>query len=347
MTDEQGSQRIGLTIYIPTYQRIAQLESLVSLIDCELAIFHDCTQKNPLGIVEILISGNEPADIGRITSSIQELRHQGVFRVVSPRKTINGNENIAAGSSLARYQYIWILCDDDIPCRGAIVTLYKLLSDLRPSLLYLEPRIKHITEADNYITSNGMINKDLINSIYLDSDILDRHSRLNSIDPSWLKLYTLKLLRASSLVYNRYTTHKLWQTSSYAMSSNVLSLALALDAIEGGNAVEVVDPVYNYIESRENKQSWASQWLLIQFLQAYPLSNKFLKDHEIIHHPQHDTLAFKQILVLYKLICRYPEYLRLATAREAVCRYTFNWVKRVAAILFFTFFKKIRLFPKL
>lgn len=320
---------ISLTLYIPTYRRLPQLACLIDILDRELNILTDSDLTCLRDSIEILISSNEPAETACIKELIQNSSNNSFFRLIGPVKTINANDNIIAGSSTALHEYVWIFCDDDIPAQGSLLAVFRILASYHPSLLYLKPNILLLTEPNGYIDENKGIEKRFKESVYKSiSLICENKPTPTLIDSTWLQSNAIDLLRASSLVYSRLTTHHFWQTSRYSQGTNVKSLALALDSIEGGSALRLETTLYTYIDYYKNKISWANEWPLIKYLQAYPLIKAFLKEHHIQVHPIYDILSLRDVIRLWRLGLTYKNYLSSEISRSALIKYSLRCIRR-------------------
>jgi len=116
-----------LSIVIPTYNRYTLLLQTLQALEHE-----------EMSNVEIIVCDNCSTDD---TSSIKE--HFNNIKYYRHKSTINGDDNLLFALMQGSGDYIWILCDDDIP---------------RPN------SVKHILKAINDFGNPGLINVDAIPS---------------------------------------------------------------------------------------------------------------------------------------------------------------------------------------
>jgi hypothetical protein len=261
---------ISLSIFIPTYKRLNRLFELLMLID----LHHkesDIIKDN----VEIVISSNDFNEYEKILVFSQNNIKYFKPRVVTPYKNINGDNNIAASSSLTYGKYIWILCDDDLCSLDSIEYILNCINKYNFSLLYLEPLI---IKPDVISTKYNTQKPDLkFSQIVLDK--LNTIDKTYQIDNKWLADNIFSLLRASSLVYSREKTHKYWTSFFYKNGNGIASFCIALDALCGGLAIRSALPKYIYLDA--NKESWANSWLYIYYFELIPVAELFLMENKI------------------------------------------------------------------
>jgi len=112
-----------LSITIPTYNRRPFLQQTIEAL-------HPQIGKD----VEILICDNcSPDDtwayLGSLDSSIRLIRHE---------TNIGAERNILACLEQARGQYVWTLCDDDLPCDDTVNQIRQAIAQFdHPSVLFL------------------------------------------------------------------------------------------------------------------------------------------------------------------------------------------------------------------
>lgn len=117
-----------LTIAVPTFNRSAYLERL-------LAALADATVD--LGdAVEIIVSDNASTDetpdvLRRLASCLPGAR------IVSNAANIGAEANVQQCFDLAAGKYVWIIGDDDMPKRGALLAIVRTLATEQPDIAYL------------------------------------------------------------------------------------------------------------------------------------------------------------------------------------------------------------------
>lgn len=118
-----------LSILIPTYNRAWHLEQLLREIRPQLS---ECPQES----IEIIISDNCSTDE---TSLICKEAAASVpsIRYIWQSHNIGPDQNFLQLIGRATGMYFWLLGDDDLPRRGLLPLLIKLLTGENPDLLYL------------------------------------------------------------------------------------------------------------------------------------------------------------------------------------------------------------------
>lgn len=117
-----------LTIYIPTFNRLESLRSLLSILFKEIERF-DADH-----LVKVFVSDNASAD-----ETVDFLRQidKSFFEFASHSVNIGGDANIKTGLTKAKSKYLWILGDDDYPAPGVLELLVNFLLKKSPRLVYL------------------------------------------------------------------------------------------------------------------------------------------------------------------------------------------------------------------
>ena len=314
-----------LSVYVPTYRRLPQVCCLINILSAEIKLAQSFFDP-ALDCVEVVISCNNPSDVRKVNITISSQANSHCFRVVSPPATIPADQNIISGGFFCLGRHVWILCDDDLPKKGAITRLLTFLRLHQQSFVYLEPQIVEWDASDdNYVINDNSITQHFIDVNYEESQqLMLSDFAFQKLTSQWLNLNIHKLLRASSIVYDRLTTHRYWVTSDLTRDTNVLSLALALDAIEGGCSFLIDDPTYSYIDIYENKKSWASEWECINLLQAYPLARAYLAAKGIPANLLYSKITATQLKSLLSLLRKYPRYLFKLSSAKTLLLYIIN-----------------------
>jgi glycosyltransferase involved in cell wall biosynthesis len=118
-----------LTIYIPTYNR---LESLYSLLEI---LFNQVEEINCFeDLISIHVSDNCSNDD---TSAFLQSVNKSYFKYSVFKKNIGGDKNIKNSINVCQGKYLWILADDDYPMPGVIEFVINALVTEKPKLLYM------------------------------------------------------------------------------------------------------------------------------------------------------------------------------------------------------------------
>jgi acetyltransferase-like isoleucine patch superfamily enzyme len=112
-----------LSITIPTYNR---LERLKLTLDTVLPQLTD--------EVELLVSDNCSQD--RTWDYLQQLG--GRIRSYRQQSNVGADRNFISCLELAQGEYVWTLCDDDLPCSNAVESILKAIESFKnPPLVYV------------------------------------------------------------------------------------------------------------------------------------------------------------------------------------------------------------------
>ncbi len=117
-----------LTIAIPTFNRKDYLERLLMALADETAGLDD--------EVEIIVSNNASTDN---TSDVLRCfaTRMPHARIISNATNIGADANVRQCFELAAGEYVWIIGDDDLPKRGAVASIVRVLATEQPDLAYL------------------------------------------------------------------------------------------------------------------------------------------------------------------------------------------------------------------
>jgi abequosyltransferase len=129
-----------LTIVIPTYNRVDNLELLLQTLKTELAGLNDS--------VKVIVSDNASTDG---TKMLIENIHADWPSLLLQRheKNIGAEENFCSCIEMITSDYFWIIGDDDLPKQGVITQLVSLLRECSPALVYMQSEwVKPITGPD-------------------------------------------------------------------------------------------------------------------------------------------------------------------------------------------------------
>jgi hypothetical protein len=268
---------IELSIYIPTFRRINQLSDLLIQLDKSFNILLK-TNVIALEQFEIVISANDSNERSNIIDVCNSNLNIIKPKIVSPFLNIGSNNNVRSAASQTSGKYIWCLCDDDLINEGTLKFIFELVKNSEFSLLYLEPFIVDPKNLNSEYNSNST-NPGFVNEVLEFVSSNSEKEELFIIDDNWLSNNAVSLLRASSLVYCRATTHRYW-TSEYSSQTRISPICIAFDALSGGIGLYTKKPMYVYVDA--NKDTWAKEWLFTYYYELLPTIVKFLKARKIL-----------------------------------------------------------------
>lgn len=294
---------IELSIYIPTFRRINQLSDLLLQLDKS---FNKLLKKNVITLeqFEIVISANDFNERSIIIDICNSNLHIIKPKVVSPFLNIGSNNNVRAAASQTSGKYIWCLCDDDLVEEGALNFIFELVKSREFSLLYLEPFIvdpKNLSSEYNKNSTNSAFVNEVFEFIPHDID----KAEVFLIDDNWLSNNAVSLLRASSLVYCRATTHRYW-TSEYSSQTRIAPICLAFDALSGGIGLYTKKPMYVYVDA--NKDAWAKEWLFTYYFELLPTIVKFLRTRKVLRLEKYTKINKSDYIgLIISMICTWKK----------------------------------------
>lgn len=243
-----------LSIYIPTYNRVDRLAELLR----ELASIRDAYSELPF---EVVVSDNGSTD--RTYDLVRVGIDQGIVDLYARKRTnLKADANMLDAFRLTKGEFVWILCDDDIPTQNSVRNVLEVIRTYRESisLIYLNRSIEkmdgHIIKARVSDCSQG-IAKSL-------NDIM----RSPGVD----------LLTASTLVLRRQ--HQMGYYSNLFGSGYLVSpLTLALDALTLGPAYLFAEPQVRYREG--DKSEWIGNWPAIWKENVPKVFHTFMTDLKV------------------------------------------------------------------
>ena len=294
---------IELSIYIPTFRRINQLSDLLIQLDKS---FNKLLKGNVIVLeqFEIVISANDSNERSIIIDVCNSNLNIIKPNVVSPFLNIGSNNNVRAAASQTSGKYIWCLCDDDLVDEGTLKFILELVKNKEFSLLYLEPFIvdpKNMTSEYNTNSTNPRFVNEVLEFIPHEGD----KPEIFIIDDNWLSNNAVSLLRASSLVYCRATTHRYW-TSEYSSQTRIAPICIAFDALSGGIGLYTKKPMYVYVDA--NKDTWAKEWLFTYYFELLPTIVKFLRTRKILKIQEYTKINKSDYIgLIISMICTWKK----------------------------------------
>jgi glycosyltransferase involved in cell wall biosynthesis len=126
---------INLSIIIPTYNRCSLLKQTLGRVLQEKV---DC--------VEIIVTDNDSQDGTReYLKSVNDK-----IKNITQNKNIGADANMLAGLKEATGEYVWLLCDDDLPCCNAVPQILEAIHANPTSGLISLRAISSDKEISNY-----------------------------------------------------------------------------------------------------------------------------------------------------------------------------------------------------
>lgn len=227
-----------LSIFIPTFDRATHLRELLITLE-ELASDYVMS-----GIVRIDVLDNFSQDETPLIC--QEFLRRGLLaRVVRRDKNIGPDENIIAGFCEAEGDYIWGLCDDDLPKENSFTAIMQAIEN-HPScnVLHLNRRIIDFSGREIRAFAYPP------HESFLDS-------------ASSIRCLGIELLTLSSMIFQRFNIDDgdcLYWTRKYGSGNYIAPLTLALDNLSrGGGCWLTSKPLIDYREGY-TKDGWRHRW---------------------------------------------------------------------------------------
>jgi glycosyltransferase involved in cell wall biosynthesis len=215
-----------LSITIPTYNRLARLSATLATVLPQLR-----------DDVELLVSDNCSSDgtwdyLQQLPSSVRSMRQW---------QNVGAERNILQCLSNARGQYVWLLCDDDIPSADAVGEILSGIVEYRePPLIYLRSSLAsacRLPNPDNrfWLEETGdQFLTDIASWITFCSSIVVRR---DCVDWGYLTRYVESCLLPAALTLSILAKHDCAVVSSQAVLSPKVGERGAYDAVGifGGN----------------------------------------------------------------------------------------------------------------
>jgi len=243
-----------LSIYIPTFNRA---DTLVELLNEIVKI----KNKYPSLSFEIVVADNGSSDI--TSSLVLEGVRVGVVDYYVGRRVNEGADvNILDCFKFTSGDFVWILCDDDLPRINSVMRIINIIENFGDSIsmIYLNRSVELMS---------GQLTMDRVSSC---------QDGVESSVPKLLRVPGIDLLTASTLVLRRQLLRGRY-VSSYGFGHSVAPLALALDAISLGPAYLFSEPQVRYREG--DKSGWIALWPKIFKITIPNLFRVFLKENKI------------------------------------------------------------------
>jgi len=244
----------SLSIYIPTYNR---KDRLFELLNALAAIKTQSASTD----FEVVVCDNASSD------GTPNLAHQAVSNNIVDtyiRRRINEgpDSNILDCFKFTTGDFVWVLCDDDIPQPHSIRNIQKAIADHghEVQLIYANRRCEWMD-----------------GSVYKERGA-DCPEGVEHSLATLIKVPGMDLLTASTLVLKRQL-QPLKYVREFGMGNSVSPLAMALDAIASGPAYLFSEPQVIYREG--DKSEWISEWPKIWKVNVPTLLQQFLADHQL------------------------------------------------------------------
>jgi glycosyltransferase involved in cell wall biosynthesis len=243
-----------LSIYIPTYNRAAHLRDL--LVDLA-----GIRAKNPSAQLEIVVADNASTDQTFELMQVAQ-REQVVDLYVRRSKNMRADTNMLDCFRLTRGNFVWILCDDDLPMPSAVDNIRRVMREHGDSIsmIYLNR------------SWEGMHGEVFRSPVSVCATGVERSV------PAILSSPGVDLLTASTLVLKRPVCHGPY-ANQFGLGRFISPLTLALDALSRGPAYLFSDPQVRYRDG--DKSEWGAEWPTIWKENVPTLLRQFVNDHHI------------------------------------------------------------------
>jgi glycosyltransferase involved in cell wall biosynthesis len=208
---------------------------------------------------EIVVSDNASTDS---TYSIMKTALDNGLIDSYIRRSVNltADVNILNCFNATCGDFVWILCDDDLPTSSSIANIHAVISNFRDvSLIFLNRSIELM---DGKIYMSVCTNCD--NGIEL--------SKASIINTTGIELLT-----ASTLVLKRQYKPGIY-SRLFGVGKNISPLTMALTALEGGPTFLFKEPQVRY---REGEKPWISEWNNIRTINVPEALKFFCKCNQI------------------------------------------------------------------
>ena len=243
-----------LSIYIPTFNRLIPLVELLNSIRNILPSIHR-------EIVEIVVSDNASTDSTYDVMKIA-LDNKFIDKYIRKSENFGADVNISDCFQATNGEFIWILCDDDLPCANSIGNILNVIKKFgnQISLIYLNR------------------STELMSGEVLVRVVTECQTGINDDLSGLIKSPGVDLLTASTLVLKRQTQKGLCY-KKFGEGLNVASLTLALDALTLGPTYLFSDPQLRYREG--DKSGWVHEWSKISMITVPAVFKFFVEIHGI------------------------------------------------------------------
>lgn len=224
---------IKLSIYIPTYNRVTTLLELINTLKVNI-------KKNEKEFIEIVVCDNASSDL-TFDMMKQALDHDFIDSYIRRSKNLGADINILDCFKYTHGDFIWLLCDDDLPTSNAIDNILKVIDEhgKNISMIYLNRSIE-------------LMSGEVINKAYTNCDEgIEKSPEIILNTPGH------DLLTASTLVLKRQSNDKIY-SDALGKGYLISPLTLALNAIHKNPIYLFKEPQLRYREG--DKSSWLAQW---------------------------------------------------------------------------------------
>jgi abequosyltransferase len=203
-----------LTIAIPTFNRSDNLNHLLNLLNQELKEYNDQ--------VTVLVSNNNSSDntinvLNKFKLNWPELE------VINHCDNIGPDLNFSYCYDICRTEYFWLLGDDDLPTKGAIGILLKLISENNSSIIYINSCWKN-----NIYNNNKSIKK-------IKYSIINDKSEFASNVNVWMGYISGCIINK----YNLENNDKSFNSKKY-IGTNLSQLSWVLSSLKFGNRFIII-----------------------------------------------------------------------------------------------------------
>lgn len=312
------SEKILLSIYIPTYNRPKELLELLNNIKNERSKLIDPS------IVEVVVSDNcSNTDIKHFindTSLIDSYTKNDI--------NIGADENILMYYKKTKGEFVWLIGDDDLIAKNSLKKIITLLNKIKIEdcdLIFLNSQIEDMS--GNILNSSSV--KTNVNGMIKSNDLVD--------------IVNTSLLTMSCLIIRR-KSENLYYESLYGKTFYVSPLAIALDRLSHKPYAYLFNyPIIRYREG--DKSGWSMHWSMISLVYVPYVLNEYIILSK--KNFSFDPFLFdrKRIFEFVKLIINFKNYNKRifkSTIKKYFTRKnTFIIILKSLDIIFFKLFKKL------
>ncbi len=232
-----------LSIAIPTYNRSIELNQLLGELFFQL---EKCTFN-----LEICVSDNASSDgtSNVIQRYLDRKPDNLTLKYFLNHENLGGDKNIELVINRSAGEYIWLLCDDDLPAPDAIKRLHTLISERKESnisLFFINRSIENLERTEVIVEREHEINNDIC---FADGkDLFDK--------------FLSSILTASCLVLKKEACCGEIK-DKFINGYHCSPMALALQALKNGKGYFVSSPLVIYREG--DRSSWSYLAFTIYF----------------------------------------------------------------------------------
>ncbi|MEB3245943.1 MAG: glycosyltransferase family 2 protein [Vampirovibrionales bacterium] len=243
----QTAQTPLLSISIPTYNRYERLRELLWGLCLQITALSDAQRAQ----VNIYINDNASDD--DTLAVVEKFRAQYPFITWHRNdKNLGADANVALSVARPTGTFVWLLCDDDLPVKGAVKTILARLEALEKATSPGEPGV-------GLVHLNGH-HRNVEMTAILQRQIDTRNPDVFTLPgEAFLCQFHNALLRGSTLIFRKdYADGAFAKVHLYDYLCS--PMVLALQCLSQGPGSFIQTPLITY---RENHKPWFTLWPII------------------------------------------------------------------------------------